>query len=399
MINIDDFLDNNGFSLKINKKEIVNNFIEDMANKLNGKKSSLGMLNSFIKTKGSFKRNEPVIVIDAGGTNLRVSTIIFDNDKNPVIKDFKKVLMPGVSHQVSKDQFYREIAELVIPYNNFSTRVGLCFSYPVKLINSEDGEIVTMGKEIKAPEIVGTLVCKSLNEQIELLGGDRKQFTILNDSTATLLAGMSASPEVEWDSYIGYILGTGSNSCYIEDYIINVESGWYDGLPRGKFDIELDENSLNPGTYMLEKSTSGAYLGQLSSYVFKELYQKKIITKEPDNYTTIEINNFLKDPYSNSLCVEEDKETYIKVIDRIFERSALNVAINLSALIIKSNRGTEENKPICIAADGSTFYNLKYYQKRVEKYLGEILNNNYFYKFVKIENAPVIGAAIAALQY
>lgn len=399
MIKIDDFLDDNGFSLNIDKKEIVNNFIKDMTNKLDGKKSSLGMLNSFIKTDGSFKRDEPVIVIDAGGTNLRVSTIIFDNEKKPIIKDFKKVLMPGVTHQVSREQFYREIAEFVIPYNNFSNRVGLCFSYPVKLINSEDGEIVRMGKEIKAPDIVGTLVCKSLNEQIELLGGDRKQFTILNDSTATLLAGMSALPEVEWDSYIGYILGTGSNSCYIEDYIINVESGWFDGLPRGRFDKELDENSLNPGTYMLEKSTSGAYLGQLSSYVFKELYRKKIIHKEPKNYTTIEINNFLKDPLFNGLCLKEDIDTYIKVIDRIFERSALNVAINLSALIIKSNRGKETDKPICIAADGSTFYNLKDYQKRVEKYLDEILDNKHFYKFVKVENAPVIGAAIAALQY
>lgn len=397
MFEISNFLDNNGFSLDIDRIEIVNNFIKQMKNKLEGNNSSLGMLCSYIKTEHSLKLNEKVIVIDAGGTNLRISALYFNENKVPIIEGFTKLVMPGVEKQVSKDEFYKSIAEALLPFEDYSSKIGFCFSYPVELQDSSDGIILRMCKEIKAPEVVGTHVCKSLNEKILELGGKNKEFILLNDSTSTLLAGYVSKPNMEWDGYIGFILGTGSNSCYIDDYIINVESGWYDGIPRGKYDIQLDEESINPGSYFMEKATSGAYLGSLATYIFKDLMKKGYVRSDVSELSTKSINDFLINPESSLICSIEDIPVFKEVIDRIIERSALYVAINLVSLIIKGGKGSAADRPVCIAADGSTFYNLVNYRKRVSKYMDEMLSEKYYYQFVKVDNAPVVGAAVASL--
>lgn len=398
MFNIGEYLDENGFLLSYNKENVVNSFISEMERKLQGKNSSLGMLSSHIKSDGNIRTNEKVIVIDAGGTNLRISTLYFNSNFEVVIDDFFKTDMPGVINEVNKDQFYTEIAKAVYPYITYSNKIGFCFSYPVDLESSSEGKILNMCKEIKSSNVVGSYVCKNLNKKIVALGGQSKKITLLNDSTATLLAGVVADRTKKWDSYIGVILGTGSNSCYIEESIINVESGWFNNNIRGKFDIELDNESNNPGSYYFEKATSGAYLGKLATLIFKDLYNKGVINSKIDKLSTKEINDFLYDSINSKICIKEEKGVFKEVIERVVERSSLNLAINLASLIIKVGKGKSKDKPICITADGTTFYSLKNYQQRVERYLDSILDDKYHYKIVKVDKAPVIGAAIAALS-
>jgi hexokinase len=249
-----------------------------------------------------------------------------------------------------------------------------------------------MCKEIKAPEVEGTKVCESLNNKIVELGGNAKKITLLNDSTATLLAGVvnSKSPN---SGFIGVILGTGCNSCYVENgFVYNVESGWYDSLPRGQFDDELDKDSINPGKYFLEKSTSGAYLGSLATLICKDLYSKGVIKTEVKQLSTTEINDFIlgKSDFQNV----EDKEIFYKIIERIILRSALFMAINLATLIIKTNL---KGEVVYIVADGSTFHNLKDFKFTVENYLDEMLDSSYMYEIISVDNAPVIGAAVSCL--
>ena len=55
-----------------------------------------------------------------------------------------------------------------------------------------------------------------------------KKITILNDTVATLLSGYTIGVKKNISQYIGFILGTGTNSsCIINDYIYNVESGGF----------------------------------------------------------------------------------------------------------------------------------------------------------------------------
>lgn len=394
IMDIDNFLNSSGFNLEeLNPRELINNFIESIDNKLEGRESSLGMLNSYIRVRDKFTHNSKITVIDAGGTNLRVSNLIINSDNSVTIHGFDKFIMPGVEKEVTKDQFYTYIAEKLKPYIDYSDRVGFCFSYPVELHSPTDGKILRMCKEIKAPEVVGTMVCSELNRSLETLGCSRKEFYILNDSTATLLAGMLKGKAGKYGSYIGLILGTGSNSCYIEDnYIYNLESGWYSGLPRGEFDRILDKNSINPGKYYLEKATSGAYLGTLATIILEKLYRNGELDREPAELTTKDINDFVTQNNNKDLASDD----YIKyrVFDRIIERSAYYIAINLAALIVKTD---SREKSVYIASDGSTFHNLYNFQKRVEAYLDIIIDKKLKYEIGSVENAPVVGAAIAAL--
>jgi hexokinase len=86
-------------------------------------------------------------------------------------------------------------------------------------------------------------------------------------------------------------------------------------------------------------------------------------------------------------------------MESVVERAALLASINLAAFILKSGKGSSAEKPVCITADGSTLYRVKDFKEKMESYLTRILTGEYerYFKIIKIENAPLIGAAIAGL--
>ena len=99
------------------------------------------------------------------------------------------------------------------PLADKSDRIGFCFSYPTEIFPDKDGRLLQFCKEVQAPEVIGQIIGKSL---LEALGTPDKKIVLLNDTVATLLSGKSASFGRTYDSFMGYILGTGTNTCYIE---------------------------------------------------------------------------------------------------------------------------------------------------------------------------------------
>ncbi len=77
---------------------------------------------------------------------------------------------------------------------------------------------------------------------------------------AALLGASSALDRGAYSGFIGQISGTGTNTCCALPYsripklgmsgdgsiLINLESGLYDGMPQGDFDVILDRESHNP---------------------------------------------------------------------------------------------------------------------------------------------------------
>ena len=96
---------------------------------------------------------------------------------------------------------------------------------------------------------------------------------------------------------------------------------------------------------------------------------------------------------------ENDVQILYAIADRMVERAAKLTAINLSAMAIKTGEGTDPTRPICIVADGTTFYHMKSLRARVEFYLKNNLEDQrgIYTEIISVENAPVIGAAIAGL--
>ena len=112
-------------------------------------------------------------------------------------------------------------------------------------------------------------------------------------STYLLSTGSSIlPPRIKY--FVGLILGTGTNACYLEnidaietipddektegpkDMIINTEWGAFGenkelDFIKTKWDTAVDAGSLNPGRQTFEKMISGMYMGEITRQVLVDM--------------------------------------------------------------------------------------------------------------------------------
>ncbi|MCI0498086.1 MAG: hypothetical protein L0Y36_00190 [Planctomycetales bacterium] len=403
-------------------------FSKAMIQGLEGKKSCLEMIPTYLEAVSEIPPHQRVIAADAGGTNFRVATVYFDENKRPVIENPQTFSMPAVESELGREEFFEAMAVLFGGVIDASSKMGFCFSYPVEITPDKDGRLIRFVKEIKAPDVVGQLIGENLNHALAGLGtGVLKQIVLLNDTVATLLAGVGYRNR-SFSSYIGFILGTGTNCCYIESnaniakrknldprrsQIINTESGGMAGAHRGKIDRLFDATTNNPGVHIFEKMISGAYLGPLFLTTIQQACRDGMASgvaaeaiSRITALTTKEMNDFLFYPCGDNplakVCRQSgpaDTTLLYVIADRLVERAAKFAAVNLSAMALKTGMGTDPIRPICIVAEGTTFYQMKTLKTRVEFYLKQYLEDKrgIYTEIIDVENATLIGAAIAGL--
>lgn len=403
---------------------LVDLFHQEMHKGLKGETSSLRMIPTYIEADNEFLTDVPVLAVDAGGTNFRASLVSFGSDGKINMEDIKNYKMPGIEKEVSKKEFFDIMAGYIRPLADKADRIGFCFSYPTEIFPDKDGKLLQFCKEIQAPEVIGQIIGKSM---LEALGTPKKKIVLLNDTVATLLAGKSAAFTGTYDSFIGYILGTGTNTCYIESnrnifknpeldrdksMIINIESGNFGKAPRSDLDIAFDNTTMNPGNYTFEKMFSGGYFGGLSLFVLKEAAKEGLFSvqasgriKNIRQLTAEEANNYVSGTGRNnnvlSLCFTDTDDRIMSsaIIDNLIDRSARLVAANLAAVVLKTGKGTESGRPVLMTIDGTTFYKMHNLKQRFEKYFSEFLNGEKkrHVEFTEVEQSSLIGAALAGL--
>lgn len=83
----------------------------------------------------------------------------------------------------------------------------------------------------------------------------------------------------------------------------------------------------------------------------------------------------------------------------LVERAAKLTAVNLASIALKSGAGRDPRRPIRVTADGTTFYQLRGLRERALRFLEPFLLERHGVRcaFARVDNAPLIGAAIAAL--
>jgi hexokinase len=368
---------------------------------------------------------KPVIALDAGGTNLRVATVVFDEDGNPRISHLKKHKMPGSEGELNKNEFFDKFVEFLLPFVDRADSVGFCFSYPAEIFPDQDGRLLSWTKEIQAPEIVGEFIGKNVFDRLERKARKLK-FTILNDTVATLLAGKSVDSAQKHGDYIGFILGTGTNTSYIEknrnitkrhdldpegSQAINTESGNFNRCPRGPIDIEFDKTTEDPGQYPFEKMISGAYLGGLCLSTLKKAAKEKLFSSPGTQWisstaalSTIEVDGILREPNRGlarglSELSIHDRDLIRLLCLAVCKRAALLAAINISAAILKSSDVKSSSRPVCVNIDGSVYYKILGFSQMVEGYLEKILRPKQIsYELIRVDDSPLIGAAVAGLM-
>jgi hexokinase len=411
-------------SSDINTQQIVDLFTTDMLNGLVGEKSTLRMIPTYIEAENQFLTEVPVVAVDAGGTNFRAALVKFNIKGKLEISNLMNARMPGLEGEISKAEFFKTIAGYVKPNAELSDRIGFCFSYPTEIFPNKDGKLLQFCKEVQAPEVVGELIGKSL---LETLGMEDKQIVLLNDTVATLLAGKSASFGHDYDSFIGFILGTGTNTCYIESnsnilktsnldlsktQIINIESGAFGKVPQTDIDIAFDNTTVNPRNYKFEKMFAGGYFGGLCLTALKSAAKEGVFSEVvSDGLNSIfelsseDVNKFVTNPEAYrgplSICTTNpfDNEGCVEIIECLIDRSAKLVAANMAAVILKTNKGKSEKRPILITIEGTTFYKLHNLKSHFEKYLKEYLKDEKqrFYELTEVKQSSLVGAALAAL--
>jgi len=412
---------------QIDMESCCNIFLRSMENGLAGRDSTLEMIPTYIETQKDVPTDKHVVVMDAGGTNFRVAVMHFNKDKEPVFEDYQLYDMPGLDEEVSKDRFFEIMAGYVRDIADKSSDIGFCFSYPTETLPNKDGRLIRFSKEIKAAEVKGQMIGENLNAALASMGfKDRKHIVILNDTVTTLLAGRAASFGRSFDSFVGFILGTGTNCAYIESnrnitkkpeldpaksQIINIESGGFGKGPLGAIDKEFDKSTKNPGEHTFEKMISGAYLGPLALLTIRKVVQENLFSAAAcekiaaiKELTTKDISIFLQQSkgQENPLAAavdQDDLALLLELVRAIVERAAKLTAINLSSAVLKSGKGQDPNRPVCIVAEGTTFYKLHNLKSGVEFYLNQYLKEQKgkFYEIISVENATLIGAAIAGL--
>lgn len=391
----------------------------------------LAMLPTFIGVENKVPFDKPCIVLDAGGTNFRVAVLTLHADRAPDIDHFAVYPMPGSEQELSKCEFYDKIVSFLRPVINLSDDIGFCFSYPAEIMPNRDGRVLSFTKQVRAPEVVGGLIGEDLKAALARHNlPNNKNICILNDTVATLLGGRAFLSEELYDSFVGFIWGTGLNVAYVEhcqqiskihnqlsleqlggSMIINTESGYHRPLISSEIDLEMDESTVDPGRSLLEKRVSGRYLGILCLYVIRKAMTENLFSTffvsnfAPINYlTTKDLDDYMRQPFGQNIlskaCANDfDRLSLYYLIDNLFERASRYAVALIAAILVKAGLGKNPLKPTVVTMDGSTYYNSCLLPAKVAYYVKQFINNelNLAIHFNKTENGNLVGAAIAAL--
>ena len=418
---------------EVDMEQSVQAFLSEMNNGLASFDASLHKIPTYLNAEGDLPFETPVIVLDAGGTNFRVAQVKFTRSGQTVIEKYQKFPMPGSQGFIGKEQFFETIVDYMQDVlDSWSSsqppHIGFCFSYPTEITPDKDGRLIHFSKEINAHEVEGELIGTNLRQALKKRGySEPAGMVLLNDTVATLLAGKAASTEHPYSAFIGFILGTGTNSAYLEKneniskipglpakgaQIINIESGGFDKFRGGSIDQNFDNTTIKPGSYRFEKMISGAYLGPLSSRVLEEAIEAGLFSAEAGHeikqllpLDTVTVDGLLHNPYDSTNKLTKacsnptDRSTCFTLVDTIMERAAKLAAVNLSATILKGEAGQDPAYPIAVCADGTTFFKSKDLMFRTRYYLKGYLQDQKgrYAEFIHNEDAPIIGAAVAAL--
>ena len=423
----EEFLEVNNFTVaeKIDRQAMIATFLSEMEKGLKGEPSSLRMIPTYVGVKGKIPQGAKAAVLDAGGTNFRSAVVSIP----PTIEDKMNQPMPGAKSDVTEDEFYGAFAEELKRVAPKATvkKYGWCFSYNCDATPELDAKLNCWTKGIRAPMIVGQYVGKEL---LKRLGGG--EIAIVNDTVATLLAAKATEGDKTYSSYLGFILGTGTNTAYVEknrnivklqgldpsgSMIINAESGSFDKLAQSNFDKAMDQKTQDPGHNPLEKMIAGGYLGGVGLELYKAAAKAGLFSAKAASaiggigaLETMDLDNFCAafkkegrdNPLDAIFADPDDAKMARRLGIPVFERAAVLTAIHLAAFCIKSGEGADDSAPIAINAEGSTYYKTRAipFADTVKKELDDMLvqrRNIHYCITPRVADAPMVGAAIAAM--
>jgi len=418
---------------------LVSGVTADMERGLRGERSDMPMLPSYLRPVPALRAGSCVLALDAGGTNLRAARVRFDGGGAPRVEEIRKAAMPGTYGRLPAEKFFDEIADCCAPFfaggaDSRPESAGFCFSYPMEM--REDGDAVTLAfsKEVDAPEVIGKPVGRGLRDALTRRGIKApEKIILLNDAAAALLSAFGEN-QSESDggrmpgNVIGFILGTGINTAYLETSIPKInyaaeepedpgqivicESASFANGFWGRLDSEFDLTTKRPGFSRAEKISAGEYLGNLSLTILKRAVSEKLISFRKsaellatEKLSTAALNAFLSDPAAlqgelGSLFGKDETGAAASVLyleSIISERAGIMAAALIAGVMEHTQAGFDPLAPCRIAAEGTTYIRHYHLRRSLEAALHRMLTKNSprYYTIAPVKQASLLGAAIA----
>lgn len=403
----------------LNIDEVKFAFAAAMDAGLRGEPSSLGMFPAYLSDQGQPKYGK-VLVIDAGGTNLRIARLRY-GEEGLVIEQVERSPMPGTSgEKMGRDEFFEALAARLLPLLDDCDRGCFCFSYPCEILPDGDGRVVRLTKELKIEGLPGSRLCAPLEEALVRLGAKgQRVWHVINDTVSTKLSLAAAgNSQPAYDDTVGFILGTGANICCSVpcrsitkspdaaamdgDMIVNLESGGFDGFPRGKADRLLDENSDAPGQQLGEKIISGAYFPALLRCTLQLAVSEGLLSESSGNavLSMADVGELCGETVPAPLNgADEEELKFIRTTTALLlERGAKLLCAELAAII--ESRRLPSGSRVCVCADGTTFEKNPLLKPYTEDYLLKYVTerSGITVDFFQTRDATLLGTACAGLM-
>lgn len=397
-----------------NQFELTNDQLIDIANSLTKKVvaglqedgTEIKCLPTYIHPKKDGIKGEAT-VFDLGGTNFRVATVSVGKESKvtgTTERDITEMKNKGFTQEDLFSAQAKTLSQVDVPS---AAPIGYCFSYPAKSLPDGDAELIKWTKGVGIREMegqpVGKPLLKYLNENSTSRFTDIK---VVNDTITSLFAGL-LNPG--FDAYIGLIVGTGTNMAtfFPSDYIpkiknikgwsgetpVNLESGNFFPPHLTSFDDAVDAKSDNKGYQRFEKAISGMYLGR----VFMEAFPNEKFEQE---LSAVDLSRMINNP-------DQYKKEFVEVAWQIYERSAKLVAASIAGLVKNLKTADAKVKKVQVLAEGSLFWSKirtgkQSYAEMVDAYVNKLVKdlgmNDVTVKISQMENANLIGAAMAVLS-
>ncbi|XP_037094691.1 hexokinase type 2-like isoform X2 [Pollicipes pollicipes] len=374
------------------------------------------------------------LALDLGGTNFRVLLIqLADGDFKMESRIFAvpQNIMAGpgvglfdhIAECLSAFAHAQHIEKEVLP-------LGFTFSFPCSQHGLTEARLVQWTKGFSCSGVEGEDVVRLLEEAIQRRGDVQiKVCAVLNDTTGTLMS-------CAWkkhDTYVGLIIGTGTNACYVErlenvelwdgsweeprQVLINTEWGAFGnkgelGFILTDYDREIDQHSINPGRQLFEKMISGMYMGELVRLVLQRLTKRGLLfgglgsdtLAEKGTFFTkyvTEVESDTPGDYTNCRMVleelglehatDEDCENVRYVCEIVSRRAAFLVGTGLAVLLNKMERPN-----VTVGVDGSVYRFHPHVHNLMCEQISKLIKPGIKFELMLSEDGSGRGAALVA---
>ncbi|XP_049786128.1 hexokinase type 2-like [Schistocerca cancellata] len=388
---------------------------------------------TYVQDLPNGKERGKFLALDLGGTNFRVLVIHLSEkhfDMKAKIFAIPQKIMVGTGTQL-----FDHIAECLVAFvkeHQLHTEVlplGFTFSFPLMQKGLSVGILERWTKGFNCSGVIGQDVVQLLRDALDKKPDVKINIAaVLNDTTGTLMS-------CAWKDHntkIGLIIGTGTNSCYVEKtenaelfdgdrskpyVIINTESGAFgdDGklnFIRTEFDKDVDDNSINPGRQLHEKMISGMYMGEIVRLIaekalkmnailggkgsdailkrggFFTKYVSEIESDKPGSYTNVKrIMNELGLPHAT----EQDFIDFRHMCEAVSSRAGVMVSASMATLLNKM--GFEQ---ATIGIDGSLYRFHPGFADLMTRKISQLVKPGIKFKLMLSEDGSGRGAALVA---